>query len=362
MFEFLKRISARSARVRRHAAAMWRYPTARRFWNLAVVEAERMLGREVVRGRPYILLIDPLNTCNLRCPFCATGQGNLPLKPGRMRLADFRRLIDEIAPHTFKIDLYNWGEPFLHKDILPMVTHAHSRRISTAISSNLNVLPEGGGEAIVRSGLDDLVVSCDGLTQETYEQYRVRGTLKNVVDNLRDVSEARRRLGRKNPTIEFQFLVFKHNEHEVSRVHDFARELGADVVRIQKPFVNLASADIRPADNPDYVRGEYLDAGKDQSDRLDIFSPHADQEACASANPPPIRCFWPWRSMVINWNGQVDPCCGKNYLESFGNVFETPFADIWNGPEYRFARRWITGRGVGDEKRAIVCRGCGGYG
>ncbi|MCB2153714.1 radical SAM protein [bacterium] len=362
MIDFIKKLKARSARVRRHAAAMFRYPTIGRFWNLAVVETERMLGREVVRGRPYILLIDPLNTCNLRCPFCATGQGNLPLKPGKMKLDSFKSLIDEIAPHTFKIDLYNWGEPFLHKDILPMVAHAHKRRISTAISSNLNVLPQGGGEAVVRSGLDDLVVSCDGLTQETYEQYRVQGKLENVVRNLKEITDARRRLGRKNPHIEFQFLVFKHNEHEVPRVHAFAKGLGADIVRIQKPFVNIESESIRPADNPDFVRSEYLDEEKDQSDRLDIFSPKADQEACAAANPPPIKCFWPWRSTVINWGGQVDPCCGKNYLDSFGNVFEKPFAEIWNGPEYRYARRWITGKAGEDEEQAVVCRGCGGYG
>jgi len=79
--------------------------------------------------------------------------------------------------------LYNRGEPFLHKDILSMIRYAHERRLATAISSNLTILPDGGGKAVVQSGLDDLVVSCDGLTQETYETYRRGGNLERVLSN-----------------------------------------------------------------------------------------------------------------------------------------------------------------------------------
>ena len=354
-------MKARYARVWRHVCALIRYGTFPRVKNIILVEVERVMKRAELKGLPYIIVIDPINVCNLKCPFCPTGRGKLPLPPGQMSLDNFKRIVNGISPHVVKLILYNWGEPFLHKDILSMIHYAHDRRLATAISSNLTILPDGGGESVVHSGLDDLVVSCDGLTQETYERYRRGGNLKSVLSNLNGIVGAKRKLKSQTPVIEFQFLAFHHNEHEISKVAEFARNSGADFARIVKPYLDIDSRDIRPAQNPDFVRPQYLDHDKNKPTGSDIFSPDADQELCASLNPPPVSCFWPWRAMVINWNGNVDPCCGKNYRESFGNVFEQPLREIWNSPAYIDARNWITGRLEKDERPNIVCRGCAGY-
>ena len=361
MSRWIYNFRRRTWRLRRHLHAAARYVTVRRMVNLARVELERMRGAVEVSGKPYILVIDPLNVCNLRCPLCLTGTGDLPLKPGKMKLDRFRALIDEIAPHTFKIIMYNWGEPFLHKDILPMVRHAHERRVGTVISSNLNILPEGGAEAVVRSGLDDLVVSCDGLSQEVYAKYRRGGKVETVIENLRKLVEAKKRLRSRTPMIEFQYLVFRHNEHEASRAEEFAYDLGVDFVRLTQPYLDEANPEFQPASDTDFVRPQYQDAPPENADKLDIFRPTADQEACAKEFPSPIKCFWPWRSMTINWNGQVDPCCRGNYFDAFGNVFDDGFAAVWNGPEYHYARKWITGKVGQDDPKRIVCRGCPGY-
>ena len=360
-FRLLKHFKRKYKRLERHLSALIRYPTIGRLVNLALVETERILGKTRLRGKPYITVIDPVNACNLKCPFCPTGMGTLPLKPGTMSLEKYRELVDEIASHTIKLILYNWGEPFLHKDILSMIKYAHDRKIATSISANLNIIPEGGGEAIVRSGLDDLIISCDGLTQETYEKYRRGGQLETVLKNLEEIAAAKKRLGSRYPVIEFQFLVFKHNEHEAGRVEEFAKKRGADFVRLAKPYVNVDFDEIGLAENPEYVRGQYLDEEVSQSPEMDIFSPSADQEKCAAHFTPPLKCFWPWRTMVINWNGQADPCCGKNYLQGFGNVFEQSVSEIWNNRFYRYARAWIRGKAKNDPNLKIVCRGCPGY-
>ena len=354
-------MAARYARKWRHICALIRYGTFSRVKNVILVEMERVMRRAELRGLPYIIVIDPINVCNLKCPFCPTGRGALPLPPGQMSLDNFKRIVDGISPHAVKLILYNWGEPFLHKDILSMIRYAHERRLATAISSNLTILPDGGGAAVVQSGLDDLVVSCDGLTRETYEMYRRGGNLERVLSNLREIAEAKRELKGRTPVIEFQFLVFRHNEHEIPKVAEFARNSGADFARLVNPYLDIDSQDIRPAQNPDFVRPQYLDQEKNQPAGSDIFSPDADQELCASLNPPPIPCCWPWRAMVINWNGKVDPCCGKNYRESFGNVLEQPLREIWNSPAYLDARNWITGRLEKEKRPNIVCRGCAGY-
>lgn len=349
---------ARTFRRRRHLAALLRYGTPRKFLNIACVELERMLGRDHLRGRPYMLIVDPVNVCNLKCPLCPTGRGELPLKNGKMEADAFRGLLDAMAPWAVKVMLYNWGEPFLHKDIIEIIRAAHDRRIATALSSNLNLLPKGGADAVVLSGLDDLIVSCDGLSQETYARYRRGGTLEKVFENLRAIAEAKQRLGRSTPRIEFQFLVFEHNEHEVPRVEETARGLGADFVRVMPPYVGPNDADIRPARGGEYRKEEE----RASDDGKSVFERGADLAEMARRNPPPLNCFWPWRSMVINWNGSVDPCCFKNYHEAFGNVFEQPPEQIWNSPVYRYSRRWITGKATTEEPEfEIVCRGCPGY-
>jgi len=354
----IKTLQSKTWRVRRHFAALQRYATLKRLKNIAVVESERVMGREKLSGYPYMLIIDPLNVCNLKCPLCPTGRGELPLENGRMKFDRFENLIDQIAPHTLKIMLYNWGEPFLHKDILKFIRHAHDHRISTALSSNLNFLPkDGGAEGIVEAGLDDMIISCDGLSQKTYEKYRVGGNVKTVFQNMREVARAKKRLGKKNPVIEFQFLVFEHNEHEIPRVEKMARKYGADFVRIMPPFIGENEAGIKPARDPEY-RKHY---NPEDDLKPDVFVPDADLTALAEENKPPLSCFWPWRSMVINWNGEIDPCCFKNYHRQFGNVFETPFDQIWNSDVYRYSRRWITGKAENDPDYEIVCRGCSGY-
>ena len=351
---------ARIIRLRRHLNALFRYATPFRLYNLILIESERILGREVLRGLPYVFVVDPLNTCQLRCPLCITGTGDLPLPSGKMRLAQYRQFIDGIARHTIKLDLYNWGEPFLHRDIVEMISYAHLRRISTAISSNLNALPPGGGEAVVRSGLDDLIVSCDGLTQETYSRYRKRGDLGKLLVNLKEIAEAKHRLRSRTPHIEFQFLVFRHNEHEVPQVNRFAREHGADQVRLMAPFLDLSADEILPSTLPEFIKPIYT--GVNALDpEISMFVPNPRQEESVHLHPPPISCYWPWRSLAVNWNGELDPCCFGNFLDSFGNIFDTPLAEIWNGHVYRSARRWIRGKPLEGDALRIVCRGCPGY-
>jgi MoaA/NifB/PqqE/SkfB family radical SAM enzyme len=346
-------------RLSRHALAFIKYGSIRKLFNIATVEWERISRKIKLKGKPYIIVVDPMNACNLKCPFCPTGLNKLPYKAEAMSVEGYKKVINQIAPWTIKIIMYNNGEPYLHPRINEMVKYNHDKGLSTVISSNLNKLPDGGGEAVVKSGLDDLIVSCDGLTQDTYEKYRRGGKLSDVLQNIESIVNARRKLGKKNPVIEVQFLVFQHNEHEVLKVEKFFRDMGADFVRLTKPYVDLNSEEIKKADNPDYVKDQYL--GETKEEELSIFNPDTDAKKCAKKNPPPLKCYWPWRSMVINSNGLVDPCCFVNYRKNFGNIFEKEFEEIWNGEEYLYARGWIGGKVEFEDRFNIVCRGCRGY-
>ncbi|GIT44721.1 MAG: hypothetical protein Ct9H300mP11_26570 [Chloroflexota bacterium] len=62
------------------------------------------------------------------------------------------------------------GEPFLNRRIHEYIEYAHNKNIATIISSNLNKpLTPKIAEQVIKSGLDVMIVSLDGVTQDVYE-------------------------------------------------------------------------------------------------------------------------------------------------------------------------------------------------
>jgi MoaA/NifB/PqqE/SkfB family radical SAM enzyme len=135
---------------------------------------------------PTHFYIDIGNVCNLRCPFCVTGAGINNQSQGLMSLASFEIILAKIRNHAQLISLYNWGEPLLNKSLVPMIRLVAASGIRAHIDTNLAVRDIDNDEAvgIVSSGLHSLFASIDGITQATYEKYRVRGKLNRVFANL----------------------------------------------------------------------------------------------------------------------------------------------------------------------------------
>src|SRR5690606_29835086 len=105
--------------------------------------------------------------------------------------------------------------------------------IYTATSTNGHYLGEQAASHTVASGLDRLIISLDGTTQDTYQSYRVGGTLEKVLAGTRNVLAARKAMRSRTPHISFQFLVVRQNEHQIPEVYRLARELGVDQVALK---------------------------------------------------------------------------------------------------------------------------------
>jgi len=123
-------------------------------------------------------------------------QSELPLLPNWQRQdADARQgsdveetfdiILRKIEPHARFVCLFNWGEPFLNKNLLYMVRALSERGIKSHLDSNLSLRDFSDREAqeIVRSGLFSLFASIDGVTQESYEKYRVGGNVERALGN-----------------------------------------------------------------------------------------------------------------------------------------------------------------------------------
>jgi len=328
----------------------------RKLHNYLAAEAEMVRGLAVMRAKPYWLTVDPTSFCQLKCPFCPTGAGRNVRPKASLSLERFRALMRTLGPTLIHADFMNWGEPLLNKDIYAMVAEAKRCRVDTMLSTNLNAFGPESAEAMVRCGLDRVVLSVDGLSQETYSKYRVGGDFTAVVRNLRSLAEARRRLKSRTPLISWQFLVFKHNEHEVARVRETALSLGADDAGITPaylPFRPGIAAEWLPSrpehrlyaperfpDSPPWHWDE--SAGSAPGERERDAPAEVEVEVYGDAAVARGLCNWPWGGIAVNADLSVSPCCSVEEKEyDFGSLEGRSFMELWNSEPYRRAREHV---------------------
>jgi len=307
----------------------------RKFANAGLLFAQfGFLKNSKVVGWPLKLSFDPSSICQLQCPLCPTGQKSRGRSLGIMPVGKFKKLMDEMAPWLYEVDLNNWGEPFLNKGLIEMVEYAHGKRVRTSVNSNLNVvLSEKQAEQIVKSGLDVLYVSMDGVTQKVYEKYRKKGILGNVMQNIRLVAGKKKELGSKSPEIVWQFLVGSHNESQLKDLKAVKEKLGVD-----RLVVGAMRSDMgKEIFTLDREKVESLKSWLPKDSELSRYDYEGKQRKLKKK-----YCHFLWFTSVVNWNGSVSPCCGS-YFEKFdfGNAFEEGFKAVWNKEKYRAARKAV---------------------
>lgn len=317
-----------------------------------------------VLSRPYGLVIDPSNMCQLACPGCVHSTRNEELKlfdwpKGTLSEDRLSALLRLYGSYAIGVYFCNYGEPLLNLNTPKLIRLAKTYLMGTALSTSLSVR-RLDAEAYVESGLDFMVLSIDGATQPVYERFRRNGDLELVFSNVRKLVNAKRRLGKRTPVLSWNFLAFEHNVHEIPAAARMARELGINQFRVVNPFdVTWDDPEIRPASVKGGVRRlDWLSiAGQpenwnpfpDSVDRCAITrafeSPWNQKEA---NEPPPSSghtCHWLYKNIVMDANGRIMPCCGGPRPDTnlvFG-TFDGNGSDPFNSEKYRQARAWFSG-------------------
>lgn len=251
----------------------------------------------------------------------------------------FSQTIDEIHKDLLYLIFYFQGEPYLNPDFLEMVKYAASKKIYTATSTNAHYLTDAIAKTI-ESGLDRLIISVDGTTQEVYQQYRVGGNLQKVFEGARNIVKWKKNLRSKTPFIIFQFLVVKPNEHQVEEIKKLAKEIGVDQVRFKTAQVYNYEQD------PNQLIPE--------TDKYSRYKKNEDGTYLPK-NKMANHCWKLWHANVITWDGLVVPCCfDKDALHKLGNLGNQSFKEIWHNENYRrFRKELMTGR-----KQIDICANC----
>jgi radical SAM protein with 4Fe4S-binding SPASM domain len=291
-------------------------------------------GNPEVMAMPLAVGMELTNNCNLRCPECSTGSGQMRRKQGFMDVSLYNRVISELRPYLFNVNLYFQGEPLLHPDLLSFITA--SRGIISVISTNGHYLSEEKSLEIVRSGLRKIIISLDGHDQETYSAYRRNGDITKVIKGINNVAASKRKL-RSSMKIEIQVLVNRLNEHQVPEIRRLAVSAGASL--------RLKSMQVLEEQDA----GHWMPSGK--RFRRYVLT----NEGYKARNGLPDRCARLWFNPVITWDGKVIPCCfDKNADHVMGNLDTDSFREIWESPKYRIFRKSL----LADRGMIDICRNC----
>ncbi len=316
----------------------------RRFWNGALVLSSYYLSKwtrkPIQWGVPVSISFEPTTSCNLRCPECPSGLRSFTRPRGMLEKNFFRQMIDQLAPELLYLTFYFQGEPYLNPDFLEMVKYAGSKKIYTATSTNAHYLTDENARMTVESGLDRLIISLDGTTQEVYSQYRVGGDLEKVLSGTANIVKWKKKLNSNTPYIFFQFLVVSPNEHQLLDAKGLAKKAGVDGIRYKTAQIYDYTND------PNQLIPQHT--------TLTRYRKKVDG-SYESKNPMQNHCWRLWHSPVITWDGLVVPCCfDKDAKHRMGDLKNKSFKEIWKQQEYLdFRRKILKGRAGID-----ICANC----
>ncbi|MDP4284812.1 MAG: radical SAM/SPASM domain-containing protein [Bacteroidota bacterium] len=318
--------------------------TLRRVWNASKVVfsfyVSRIVRKPVQWGLPVSISFEPTTSCNLRCPECPSGLRDFTRPTGMLKKDFFRQTIDDIYKDLLYLIFYFQGEPYLNKDFLDMVKYASAKGIYTATSTNAHYLTDEVARKTIESGLDRLIISIDGTTQEVYQQYRVGGKIDKVIEGAKNIVKWKKELKSKTPFVFFQFLVVKPNEHQIEEIKKLGKEVGVDEVRFKTAQIYDYENDpnnLIPL-NEKFSRYKRNNEGK-----------HEAKNKLAN------HCWKLWQANVITWDGMVVPCCfDKDASHRLGNLKHQSFKEIWENDNYKQFRKEL----MSSRKNIDICANC----
>jgi len=299
----------------------------------------RVFSKSIHWGMPISISVEPTTSCNLSCPECPSGLKKFTRPTGKITRDDFAIVLEKMAKTLQYITFYFQGEPLLHSQFADFVRMAKRYKIIVATSTNAHFLDVEVSNNLIDSGLDKLIISLDGVDAETYVKYRRGGDFNRVIENIKLVVEARKKRNVKHPFLELQFLVLKHNEHQIEAIKKLGKELGVDKVELKTAQVyEFEEGNDFIPDIDKYARYEKAPDGKYRI-----------------KNKLPNYCFRMWSGCVVTWDMKIVPCCfDKDADFRFGDIKVQEFSQVWQSKDYNAFRQQI----LNDRSKIDICRNC----
>jgi len=265
--------------------------------------------------------IDFSTMCQLKCKECSTSKGITHkgiIGKGQFSFENFQKFVDN-NPQITRMEMSNWGEIFLNKNIAQIIKHAYEHNIILYCGNgtNFNNVDDLVLEYLVKYKVEYLNLSIDGVTQETYEKYRVGGNIHNVFKNIERLNYYKKQYNSEYPKLSWQFIIFGHNEHELPLVKKLCEKYDMAF----NPKLNYSN--YSPVKDREYVRRE---SGLGVADRQEFKKLHKKEYKA-----PCYHCF---TSPQINWDGKILGC-SINKWKALGNISSISIRQWMNSDTYK---------------------------
>jgi MoaA/NifB/PqqE/SkfB family radical SAM enzyme len=317
---------------------------------------------------PVEAYFEVANRCNSKCATCPLTFS--PQESARqLTLDEFKSLVAQM-PDLRRAVLQGIGEPLLNRDLARMIAHLHDRGIYTVFNTNAALLTHRRQVELIESGLDELRVSLDSSTPETYMKVRGIPAFDRVVANVAETVRTRAELSSCTPRISIWMTALRENLRELPDIVELAARMGVDEVYVQR-LVYWGQG---------LATGDQSLFGADASD-ADAILAEAEHRAArhgvafkgADARPPrsgalrrtpdaePWRaCSRPLRLAYVTAQGTALPCCIAPFTDApfesirLGNYLEDGVDAVWNGAAYQRFRQQLY-----SSQPPASCRNCG---
>jgi MoaA/NifB/PqqE/SkfB family radical SAM enzyme len=317
---------------------------------------------------PVEAYFEVANRCNSKCATCPLTFS--PHEAARqLSLDDFRALVDQL-PDLRRAVLQGIGEPLLNRDLAAMIALLKARGVYVVFNTNAVLLTRRRQLELISSGLDELRVSLDGSTPETYLRVRGIPAFERVVSNLEGMVQTRRELGASSPRLSIWVTGLRENLAELPDVIDLAASIGVEEVYLQRMVFwgqGLATAEQsifrREHAVAERIIGEAERRAAAHGVRFrgaDALSPRASLVERPPEPEPWRACSRPLRLAYITAQGTALPCCIAPFTDApfeslrLGNYLEQGVAAVWNGEAYgRFREQLYS------SSPPASCRNCG---
>jgi len=298
-----------------------------------------LIRKPVHFGMPLGISIEPTNNCNLKCKECPTGMDTLLRPKGNIDKGLYKNVLNELSPKLATIIFYFQGEPFINLEIYELISYASAKKVYSITSSNGHFFTSENANKVLKSGLNKLIISMDGTTQDIYEKYRVGGSLEKVLSGLKLIIEERKQAKLKLPKLVLQFLVTAENEHQINDAKKLAKKFEVDEIKFKTAQIY------------DFENGNQLIP---QNEKYSRYKKQKDGSYKIKSKLK-NRCWRMWSQPVITAAGDVVPCCfDKDADHKMGNLKESTFKEIWQSEDYRNFRKKV----FNDRKSIDICKNC----
>lgn len=320
---------------------------------------------------PVCLYLEVSNECNLACKTCPITYGKVE-EPASLSLDKVKYLVSQFTT-VKRVVLHGIGEPLLNRELAKIILWLKEKGIYVLFNSNGTLINKRRREALVESGLDEIRLSLDAATPETFARIRGKPLFDVIIRNIKGLTALKAERTSLTPLISLWLTGLRETLKELPDFIRLARSLGVERVYLQRLVCWDENSDdqmARPEQSLFNSLGREEEALIESAERL-ARALGISFEASGATTPsasllgngreqPWSACMRPWTLMYISARGSAFPCCIAPFSTvdlsrlSLGNAFKQGLASIWNGESYQEFRQKLL-----SAEPPECCKGCG---